>query len=115
MQLKVGDRLADETGEWEVTVRSPQAARTSVLVSGGWINLPPRRVLSTYVGCDGLRGGRVGAVGGMVQRGSRRLMGCFGQRRIAMGVQPSKRIGICPRGQEGRRHLRTDAESLRGL
>jgi len=30
MELQVGDRLVE-------------AARTSMLVSGGWINLPPRR------------------------------------------------------------------------
>src|SRR5437867_4107188 len=62
---------------------------------------------------DGPRRVRVGVVGEMVQPGNRRLMDCFGQRSIAMGVQPSKRIGICPRGQEGCGADRASAESRR--
>jgi hypothetical protein len=45
MELQIGDRLVDETGERRSRygLIPPQAARMSMLVSGGWINLPPLR------------------------------------------------------------------------
>ena len=49
MQLQVGDRLADETGEWEITVRpytSPGGKNVHARVRrvDQPINLPPLRI-----------------------------------------------------------------------
>ena len=40
MQLQIGDRITDSTGEWEVVggPTPPQAARTLTFASSGWTN-----------------------------------------------------------------------------